>query len=142
MSLKGLGEKLTSPRGGGPVSPQFLSDVEKNRRIPSEDLLIQLATVLDIDISPLHALTAKALPEVTDYLSERPHLSLEIGRVFRRAKESGFTDWRRIELLIERKARKAKCSGEYAGARNGTELVLGTRRSRDTSSKDLNDPSN
>jgi transcriptional regulator with XRE-family HTH domain len=105
-SLKELGEKLKSTRGTGGVSPQFLNDVEKDRRVPSDELLAQLAKILDVDEAFLRSKAEKSLPDVQAYLSGRPDASQDVGRVFRRAKETGFTDWDRIRKLIEQESDK------------------------------------
>jgi transcriptional regulator with XRE-family HTH domain len=108
-SLKELGEKLRSSRGGKAVSPQYLNDIEMDRRIPSEELLAQLAVVFDKEVSLLRALCEKGSLEVDEYLSRHPEASSVIGRLFRKAKEHGFADadWESIEAMINKKRRKA-----------------------------------
>lgn len=60
-------------------SPSFLSDVENGRRAPSEDLLADLAALLELDLDDLMAAAGKLPTDVSDYLRSTP----EAGRLFR-----------------------------------------------------------
>jgi transcriptional regulator with XRE-family HTH domain len=107
-SLKELGERLKSPRDGGHVSPQYLNDVEMGRRTPSEQILGQLATLLDKDIAILRAMSERGVPEVDEYLADLPDKGPEVGQVFRKAREMGFTDWGTVQRVIADHAKKKK----------------------------------
>jgi transcriptional regulator with XRE-family HTH domain len=60
-------------------SPSFLSDVENGRRAPSEDVLVDLAALLDLDLDDLMAVAGKLPTDVSEYLRNTP----EAGRLFR-----------------------------------------------------------
>lgn len=65
--LKGLNQKELAARivkeDGDPITPQYLNDIEHDRRSPSSDFLIkQFAKVLDIESDSLYALSG-LLPE-------------------------------------------------------------------------------
>jgi len=107
-SLRELGEQLRSPRSDGALSPQYLNDLELSRRLPSDDVLEQLASLLKADLSMLRALAQKNPPEVEEYLSDNADLSAQVGEVFRIARQSGFRDWTKIEQMVARSARRKK----------------------------------
>lgn len=60
MSQKELASRITKEDGGGAISPQYLNDIEHDRRSPSSDHFIhQFATVLDINENLLFVLAGK-----------------------------------------------------------------------------------
>ena len=107
-SLKELGERLESTRGEGGVSPQYLNDLEHGRRNPSEELIVQFAKLFHAELETLQAMTQRGLPAVGEYLAGYAATSPEVGRVFRRAAEVGFTDWPEIERLIKESGKRRK----------------------------------
>ena len=44
---------------GEAISPQYLNDIERDRRVPSGEVIIALAKVLDLDSDYLHYLAKK-----------------------------------------------------------------------------------
>lgn len=63
MSQKELAARILREEDGEPISPQYLNDIERDRRNPTSDHLIrQFAQVLKIDADYLHYLAGK-LPE-------------------------------------------------------------------------------
>jgi transcriptional regulator with XRE-family HTH domain len=97
LSLRELGEKLRSARDpNGPVSPQYLNDIEFERRTPSLGLLEQLAAIYGVELDYLLALGLKAHPDVLEYLRQQPGSGSQVAKVFRRARTPGFTDWEQI----------------------------------------------
>jgi HTH-type transcriptional regulator, competence development regulator len=60
-------------------SASFLSDIENGRRLPSDEVLKELATELDLDEDDLLAAAGRVAPEVSDYLRSNP----EAARLFR-----------------------------------------------------------
>ncbi len=63
LSQKQLAEKILREEDERPISPQYLNDIERDRRSPTSDHLIQqFAKVLKIDADYLHYLSGK-LPE-------------------------------------------------------------------------------
>lgn len=109
LSLKELGERLRSPRDpNSPVSPQYLNDIELGRRVPSAELLEQLADFFELDLSYLLALADKGHPDVDRYLRGQPGTGAGVGRVFRRAQQMGFTNWEEVERLIDDQGSRRK----------------------------------
>jgi transcriptional regulator with XRE-family HTH domain len=63
LSQKQLAEQILREEDGQPISPQYLNDIERDRRSPTSDHLIQqFAKVLKIDADYLSYLAGK-LPE-------------------------------------------------------------------------------
>jgi len=63
LSQKQLAERILRDEDGQPISPQYVNDIERDRRSPTSDNLIQqFAKVLKIDADYLHYLAGK-LPE-------------------------------------------------------------------------------
>lgn len=60
MSQKELAAQILREEDQRPISPQYLNDIEHDRRSPTSDALIeQFAKVLDIDADHLHYLAGK-----------------------------------------------------------------------------------
>ncbi len=63
MSQRQLAQRILREEDEQPISPQYLNDIERDRRNPSSEHLIrQFAKVLKIDADYLHYLAGK-LPE-------------------------------------------------------------------------------
>ena len=63
MSQKELAGRVLKEDGGGPISPQYLNDIEHDRRSPTSDHLIrEFARLLDEDEGYLFFLAGK-IPE-------------------------------------------------------------------------------
>ena len=106
LSLQKVGVKLRKD-DGTPVSPQYLNDLEHGRRNPPDEKIVaQMAKVLDIDPDTLLSLAGKGPVEVQEYLDHAPEERGNIGRLFRKAKEAGFTDWDALEKQIDGGGRK------------------------------------
>ena len=66
MSQKELASRVKR-EDGGPISPQYLNDIEHDRRSPSSDLMVrQFATVLDLHPDYLFFLAGKFPTDVTE----------------------------------------------------------------------------
>jgi transcriptional regulator with XRE-family HTH domain len=63
LSQKELAEK-TRKEDGSPISPQFLNDVERDRRRPGSHILNALAEQLDLDPDRLHWLAGQVPPDL------------------------------------------------------------------------------
>lgn len=61
INQKQLAE-LVKREDGVPISPQYLNDIEHDRRIPSSEVIRQIAEMLKLDADYLHYL-AKKWPE-------------------------------------------------------------------------------
>ena len=65
LSQKQLAERVHREEDGQPISPQYLNDIERDRRSPTSDHLIQqFAKVLKIDADYLHYLAGKLPDEI------------------------------------------------------------------------------
>ncbi|NGZ96212.1 MAG: XRE family transcriptional regulator [Nitrospira sp. WS110] len=65
MSQKELAQHVLREEDEQPISPQYLNDIERDRRFPSSDHLIgQFAKVLKIDADYLHYLAGKLPDEI------------------------------------------------------------------------------
>ena len=101
MTLRQLAEKVRK-EGGEPVSPQYLNDIELNRRIPSTHILHELARELELDIDTLLMLADAGETVMREYLEEHPTQAEEVIQLFRAAQRRGFEDWQRLRKIIER----------------------------------------
>lgn len=65
ISQKELAAKILREEDGQPISPQYLNDIERDRRSPSSDhLMMQFATALNINADYLHFLAGKLPDEI------------------------------------------------------------------------------
>ena len=55
------------------VSPTHLSDVENDRRVPSEELLTKMASHLDLDLDQLLAAAGRVPEEARRAMENNPH---------------------------------------------------------------------
>lgn len=62
LSQKELAAKIKREEGDGSITPQYLNDIEHDRRIPTSFLIGQLATILKLDVDYLHFLAGR-VPE-------------------------------------------------------------------------------
>lgn len=85
----GLSQKELAARirkeDGDPISPQYLNDIERNRRNPpSEYLLSQFADVLNLSLDYLRYLSGRLPEDVSTSIAE-PEKVEEAFKAFRRA---------------------------------------------------------
>jgi transcriptional regulator with XRE-family HTH domain len=97
LSLKDLGRMVRREEGRG-VSAQYLHDIERDRRIPSANVLRELARALGVDPYFLGALAGQAPAEVIEYLREHPGSGRAVMELFARASSTGFQEWDRLAL--------------------------------------------
>ena len=69
LSLKELAALILKD-DGTPISPQYLNDIEHDRRHPPSDLIMYFAEALDIPIATLFAYVGELTPEVRDELRQ------------------------------------------------------------------------
>jgi len=71
LSQKDLAGRVLKEEDGRAISPQYLNDIEHDRRSPTSDHLIrQFAVVLDIDENTLFVLAGKIPDEVRRELAD------------------------------------------------------------------------
>lgn len=116
-SAKSLGETLRDARvaaGLGlrelakraDIAPSYLSDIENDRRVPAEELLRSLASLLKLDFNDLMALAGRVGDQAERYLRKEPYA----GVLFRRLAEKRVPEERLKELLeeVERDGKKKR----------------------------------
>lgn len=79
-SLRNLAESLQ-------VTPSYLSDIENDRRVPAEDVLGRLATLLNLDVDEVMVRAGRFGEHAERYIKQEP----EAVRLFRRISEAGLT---------------------------------------------------
>lgn len=83
-TLQELAEKVKK-KDGSSVTPQYLNDIEHNRRIPSEEVIDALARVLGLDVDTLRLLAGQQPKDVKEYLAKHPLAADVVAKAFRRA---------------------------------------------------------
>ena len=70
------------------LAPSYISDIENDRRVPSEEVLRQLATELSVEFDELMSLAGRVGNEAEKYLKRSPAATT----LFRRIHERNFSD--------------------------------------------------
>ena len=99
LSLRDVTKKLD-------ITPSYLSDIENNRRVPSEEVLGRLAKLLDLDYDDLMARAGRFGEDAVRYMMKTP----AAGVLFRRladGKASGETIDKLLKIA-ERELEKKK----------------------------------
>jgi transcriptional regulator with XRE-family HTH domain len=78
-------------------SPSYVSDIEYDRRVPSEETLVALCEVLHLDFDALLSVAGRLGDDADRYLREEP----AAGMLLRRAQESKLTN-DELRQLIDR----------------------------------------
>ncbi len=89
MSLRELARRLG-------ITPSYVSDIENDRRVPSEEVLRRIADELGLDFDDLVARAGRIGPNAERYLRETPAATT----LFRRITEQKLTD-KEIRKLID-----------------------------------------
>jgi transcriptional regulator with XRE-family HTH domain len=106
-SLRHLAENIKK-EDGTPISPQYLNDIELNRRSPSIHVLREIARQLELDFDKLLLLVGAGEKVVREYLEAYPQEEEAVMQLFRVAEAKGFTEWGRLQKLIERDKKDQK----------------------------------
>ena len=101
LTLRQLAERVRK-EDRQPVSPQYLNDIELNRRIPSTHVLHELARELELDVDLLLRLAGLGETVMREYLDDHPTHAEEVIQLFRAAQQRGFQDWQRLRKIVER----------------------------------------
>lgn len=81
-------------------TPSYLSDIENDRRIPAENVIEDLAHLLNLDFDDLMARAGRLGEGAVRYMQRNP----EAGVLFRRISKAGF-DKQELAKLLERAKR-------------------------------------
>ena len=93
LSLRELARRVS-------VAPSYLSDIENDRRIPSEDVLVRLASVLSIDLEESMGRAGRLGEDAERTVRRSP----EAVRLFRVASRLGEEDLRKLRERAEKMA--------------------------------------
>lgn len=99
LSLRDLAKKLG-------ITPSYISDIENDRRVPSEEVLGQLAGALGLELDELMAKAGRVGDQAERYLKRNP----TAGVLFRRISDKGLKEdelqklLRSVEKLPDKKA--------------------------------------
>ena len=96
LSLRQLAAKIKKGDESS-ISPSYLHDIENNNRIPSAQIIVQIANELEYDADKLLVLAERISPVAEELLKEQP----VVAKLLRKAKEVGFTEWEKLQKLIE-----------------------------------------
>lgn len=100
ISLRELAKRLD-------LAPSYLSDIENDRRVPSEEVLQNLARELKLKFDDLMALAGRFGEQAERYLKRHP----AAGQLFRRISEKRLSD-DDLQKLLQRAEDLAKKSGK------------------------------
>lgn len=107
LSLRQLVEKVKKEDGGS-ITPQYLNDIEFNRRTPSPHVLRELARELGQDPDLFLMLAGAGTEVVREYLKEYPQEQEDVIQLFRAAQKRGFEDWERLRKIVEKSKKDSK----------------------------------
>ena len=86
---------------GEPMSPSYLCDIEQGRRKPPAlDVIHRMAELLEGDFDKLMDLANRTPPDIKKYIQTNQG----VRRMLRKARDSGFKDWKEVEKIIETQA--------------------------------------
>jgi transcriptional regulator with XRE-family HTH domain len=77
------------------ITPSYMSDIENDRRVPAEEVLRNIAALLDLDFDQVMALAGRFGDEADRYMRKQP----VAGVLFRRISESNLQEDELRELL-------------------------------------------
>ena len=107
LSLRQLVERVKKEDGSS-ITPQYLNDIEFNRRIPSPYVLRELARELDQDPDMFFALAGAEAEVMREYLKEHPQQQGELIQLLRAAQKRGFEDWERLRKIVEKRKKDSE----------------------------------
>ncbi len=88
LSLRDLSKKLD-------ISPSYISDIENDRRVPSEEVMVQLAEALNLSFNDLMARAGRVGDQAQRYLKLHP----TAGALFRRISDKRLPEEQLQKLL-------------------------------------------
>ncbi len=90
------------------IAPAHLTDIEKGRRSPSEELLLRIAAAYGIDEATLRAGWGRAETDVGAIASSNPVNAAKVPELLRAAKNLDATQWDELIAQAERMAESSK----------------------------------
>jgi len=70
------------------ITPSYLSDIENDRRVPADDVMRRIATLLNLDFDELMAVAGRFGEDAERYLRRNP----EAGKLFRKISEQNLSE--------------------------------------------------
>lgn len=97
------------------IAPSYLSDIEYDRRTPSEEVLGAICSELDLDFDTMLALAGRLGDEADRYLRRHP----TAGVLFRRVSEAGLqeADLQRLVNDVDEMAKRRREDPGAGGSR-------------------------
>jgi transcriptional regulator with XRE-family HTH domain len=96
--------KKVMKEDGEPMSPSYLCDIEQGRRKPPAlEVIRRMADLLDAEFDDLLDLAHRTPPDIKEIVQGNK----DVRRMLRKAKQSGFRDWKKVEKLIESRVRSS-----------------------------------
>jgi len=90
--------KMVLKEDGQPMSPSYLCDIEQERRNPPAlEVIRRMAELLDTDFDHLLDLAHRTPPDIKEIVRGNE----AVRRMLRKARDSGFQNWKEVERLIE-----------------------------------------
>ncbi|MGK3962059.1 helix-turn-helix domain-containing protein [Sorangium sp. So ce118] len=101
LSLRDLAKKLS-------ITPSYISDIENDRRVPSEEVLRGLANTFNLDFDHLMALAGRVGDQAERYLKHHP----TAGVLFRRISDKRLPeeDLQKLVKTVEQMGKKREPS--------------------------------
>lgn len=103
MTLRELARRLD-------VTPSYVSDIENDRRVPSEEVLIRIAAVLDLDANDLVARSGRLASDTEKYMRQTPAATT----LFRKVTQQRLNE-QQIAALMEKVDELTADSGDNSG---------------------------
>jgi transcriptional regulator with XRE-family HTH domain len=103
-SIREFAKKVLKEDGES-MSPSYLCDIEQGRRKPPAlDVIHRMAELLEGDFDKLMDLANKTPPDIKEIVQGNKMLR----RILRKARDTGFKDWREVEEFIENRTRNSE----------------------------------
>ena len=92
------------------ISAAYLTDIEKNRRVPSEDLLRRMAAAYSLDVAELRAAWRRPDAVVAEVASQDALTADKVPQFLRTARNLSADEWNEIIQRARKLAQKHKGS--------------------------------
>lgn len=101
MSIREFARRVMK-EDGEPMSASYLCDIEQGRkRPPSLEVIRRMAELLDGELDHLLNLAQRTPPDIKEIVQGNE----DVRRMLRKAKQSGFKDWKEVEKYIENRTK-------------------------------------
>lgn len=95
------------------IAPPHLTDLEKDRRTPSQPLLLRIAAAYQLDVAVLQAAWGRADATLTEMVTQNAETVRRLPEFLRRARDLTPEQWDRVMKQVKQVAReKPKPKGD------------------------------